>query len=387
MEDDSLTRCLFDPIEVGTVRLPHRIVMAPMARFRCGEDGVPADYVAEYYAQRATAGLILAEPVYTIPSGRIALLAGGMINANQRAAWKAVAAGVHQRGGRIFQQIIHGGRVSHPELHPENSQPIAPSAVPADDQVRVKGGPVAAVQPRAMGAIDIREVIESFATATADAAHAGFDGVELHAGNGYLPCQFLSSNTNIRTDAYGGSAANRCRFVIEALEAMSAVRGPEFVGVKVSPGFSHHDEYDEDPQTTYAVLTQALSGLNLAYVHVQIPIDIQLPAGVQPPMEFDPVRLVREHYTGVLLAGGNLDRYSAARMIAEDRADVAVFGRRFIANPDLPERIRDNAEENAWDIDTLHSPGPRGYIDYPARSAATAPTGAVPKRVADGGMP
>jgi len=321
--------------------------------------------VAEYYAQRASAALILGESVYTMPSGRIAALAGGLCTAEQRTAWAAVADAVHQRGGRIFLQIIHGGRVSHPALQPDNAQPIAPSAVLADDQVRLASGPVAAVQPRAMETREIQVVIENFAAGTARAAEAGFDGVELHAGNGYLPCQFLSSNTNRRSDAYGGSAANRCRFVIETLEAMAAVAGPRFVGVKISPGFSHHDEYDDNPQETYTVLAQSLNHLQLAYAHVQIPIDITQPEGAVIPMAFDPVDLVRAHYRGVLLAGGNLDRYSAAQMIADGRADVAVFGRRFIANPDLPERIRDGAGENPWRIDTLHTSGPEGYIDYP----------------------
>ena len=372
MTHDSALGCLFEPIDVGSLHLPHRIAMAPMTRFRCDEYGVPAGYVGEYYAQRASAALILGESVYTIRSGRIAPLAGGLCNAEQRAAWSGVAAAVHARGGRMFLQIIHGGRVSHPGLQPGNSQPIAPSAVLADDKVQLSSGFVPAVRPRAMEPNDIHAVIASFATATGYAAEAGFDGVELHAGNGYLPSQFLSSNTNLRTDEYGSSAANRCRFVLESLEAMCAVRGPQFVGVKISPGFCHHDERDEKPEETYTLLARSLSGLKLAYTHVQIPLDILQPAGTNFPMDFDPVALVRPHYKGVLLAGGNLDRYSAADMISDGRADVAIFGRRFIANPDLPERMRCGAEENAWDVDTLHTHGPKGFVDYPALGGTRA---------------
>ncbi len=356
---------LFRPIDVGNRQLPHRIAMAPMTRFRCREDGVPEDIIATYYAQRAGAALILGESVYTHPSGRIAPLAGGLITDAQAAAWSTVAAATHAQGGRIFLQLIHGGRVSHPQLQ-NGICPVAPSAVLADDKVRLAHGFVDPVLPRALETDEIAILIKSFSDTTRRAAECGFDGVELHAANGYLPCQFLSSNTNLRDDAYGGSVARRCRFALDTLEEMIAIRGADFVGVKISPGFRYHDANNADPQATYAYLARALSGLGLAYVHVQIPLDF-----IQPdPMSFDPVALVRRHYRGVLFAGGNLDRYTAAAMRAAGTCDVAVFGRRFIANPDLPERIRRGAAENAWDLDTLHTPGARGFIDYPALDAA-----------------
>ncbi|HVT25461.1 MAG TPA: alkene reductase [Rhizomicrobium sp.] len=369
MTDDSKLMPLFDPLKIGNLHLPHRIAMAPMTRFRCNEDGIPAPYVSEYYAQRSSAALIVCESVYTIPSGRIAPLAGGLITEPQRTAWAAVASAVHAKGGRIFLQLIHGGRVSHPLLQPGGVQPIAPSAVLADDKVRLAQGFVAPVVPRAMEISEIHEVIESFAVATRHAAEAGFDGVELHAGNGYLPCQFLSSNTNLRQDDYGGTLTNRLRFVMETLEAMCAVRSPDFVGVKISPGFRYHDARDEAPEETYTELAKALGKMDLAYTHIQIPLDFIQPEGAA----FDPVALVRNHYRGVLLAGGNLDRRSAAHMIATGAADVAVFGRRFIANPDLPERFRLGAGETELDPDTLHVPGHKGYIDYPTLRVAGEP--------------
>lgn len=355
---------LFDPIDVGSLHLPHRIAMAPMARYRCREDGIPEDIVRFYYEQRASAALIVCESVYCHPTGRIAPLLGGLYTDAQVTAWAAVAAAVHAQGGRMFIQLMHGGRVSHPDVQPNGATPMAPSAIKARDQVRLLSGLVPSVTPRPMTRADIHLVIESYGRATRLARDAGFDGVELHAGNGYLPCQFVSSNTNRRTDAYGGSLANRCRFVLEALDAMSAVRGAEYVGVKVSPGFVYHDTHDANAEETYGYLARQLSGLGLAYVHVQIPLDF-----IQPnALSFDPVALVRTSYDGIVLAGGNFDRYSASARIASGACDVAIFGRRFIANPDLPERIRRDAEENPWDAATLHTPGAAGYVDYPRLS-------------------
>lgn len=352
---------LFQPIDVGPFRLPHRIAMAPMARYRCGEDGVPTPMVQQYYEQRASAALIIGETVYCHPTGRIAPLVGGLYTDEQVAAWGRIASAVHAKGGRMFIQLMHGGRVSHPGVQPGSALPMAPSAVRANDQVRLASGFVPSVTPRPMSHDDIATVLQSYRRATRRAFEAGFDGVELHAGNGYLPCQFLSSNTNQRTDDYGGSVPNRCRFVLEVIEAMLAPRGPNCIGVKISPGFVYHDTRDDDPEETYAYLVRQLNDKGLAYVHVQIPLDFIQPEATA----FDPVALVRRNYHGTVLAGGNLDRQSAAAMIRSGLCDVAIFGRRFIANPDLPERIRRNLGENELDLETLHVPGPRGYIDYP----------------------
>lgn len=360
-EDDRLLS-LFEPVEVGQMCLPNRIVMSPMTRYRADEHGVPDDFNVDYYGQRASAGLVVSESNYTEPTGRLAPLATGLYTPAQVRAWRRVTHAVHAAGGRMFSQLVHCGRVSHPALQPDNALPVAPSAVRQHDQVRLSQGKVDPVTPRALQKQEIQSIVDGFATAVQSAVEAGFDGVELHAGSGFLHHQFLSTNSNLRNDCYGGTAANRCRMVIETIEAMAAVNGPGYVGIKIAPTFTYHDMHDANPEETYSTLCAALSGRDLAYVHVQIPPRF-LRSG---QTNLDGVGLARKHYDGIIMAAGEFDRYSAASSIQTGLCDLVAFGRRYIANPDLVERFRFGLEENHWDETTFYSPGPRGFVDYPA---------------------
>jgi N-ethylmaleimide reductase len=339
--------------------------MAPMVRYRGNHDGTASDLIAEYFAQRASAGLIVCEGGYVHPSGRLAPQAGGIVTSAQIESWRKVTDAVHAKGGRIFLQLIHSGRHSHPLLQEDGGAPWAPSAVqPKDDLVRAHTDAFETTPPpRAISGNEIGMLIGCYAAATANAAEAGFDGVELHAGNGYLPHQFLASNTNLRTDRYGGSLANRCRFVLEALESMVAVKGAEFVGLKVSPVTTHHDTQDADPAETYTYLYPQLKSLGpLAYLTVQSTMNFVQP---EPPL-FDVFLHARPLYHGTLFAAANMDRYAGEGVIASGTADAAVYGRRFVANPDLVERFRAGAQENIMNWATASTGGAAyGYTDYP----------------------
>jgi N-ethylmaleimide reductase len=361
---------------VGDLTLPNRMLMSPMTRFRVTESGIPTELNIIYYGQRASAGLIVSEGTYAAPWGRLTPRTAGLHNAEQVAAWRTVTDAVHAEGGRMFVQLCHGGRVSHPALQPDNAQPVAPSAIAKDGQVRITEDEVEGVQkvdapvPRALELHEIKKIIDEFARATELAVGAGFDGVELHAGSGLLHQQFLTPLANTRTDAYGGSAHNRCRFVLETLEAMAAVRGAARVGIKIAPNFAYNgtDMAFGDIVETYSLIGRELTRLNLGYLHVQYP-----PWGLYfGPEDFNPIDFMRGHYEGTLVGAGEFDRDSAEAMLAAGRCDLIAFGRRFIANPDLPERIRLNAQENGWDEDTLYGPSPHGFIDYPTLSEAGA---------------
>lgn len=360
--EDSRLFCMFEPLEVGGMRLPNRIVMSPMTRYRADELGIPDDFNAEYYRQRASAGLIVSESNYTEPTGRLAPLATGLYSRAQVRAWRRVTRAVHAAGGRMFCQLVHCGRVSHPVLQPGNALPVAPSAIRQRDQVRLSHGKVDPVTPRALDKRGIQAIVDGFARAVQRAVEAGFDGVELHAGSGFLHHQFLSTNSNLRTDSYGGPPVNRCRMVIETIEAMAAVDGPGYVGVKIAPTFTYHDMHDAHPEDTYSTLCAALSKRDLAYVHVQVPPRF-LRSG---ETNLDGVGLTRKHYDGIVMAAGEFDRYSAASSVQAGLCDLVAFGRRYIANPDLADRFRLGLEENEWDEGTFYSPGPRGFTDYPA---------------------
>lgn len=348
-------------MRVGHMQVPNRIVMSPMTRYRGNESGVPDPCNTLYYQQRASAGFIVGESNYTEPAGRIAPLATGLYTSEQVAAWQVIVRGVHAAGGQIFTQLVHSGRVSHPLIQPAGAVPVAPSAIRQSDQVRLRSGKVDPVTPRALTTVEIQCIITGFAGAVQRAVEAGFDGVELHAGSGFLHNQFLSSNSNARGDGYGGAATNRCRFVMETLGAMTAVNGPEYVGIKIAPTFSYHDMHDSDPVETYGYLCRQISGMGLAYVHVQIP-----PRFLQSERrDIDVLELVRSNYDGVVMTAGDFDRHSAAAAIRDHRCDLVAFGRRYIANPDLVERFRVDCDENQLDEATLYTPGPKGFIDYP----------------------
>ena len=348
---------LFTPVRVGGLELPNRLVMAPMTRSRADDDGVPRDLVATYYAQRASAGLIVSEGVYPTAMGKGYLRTPGIASDAQAAAWRQVTDAVHARGGRIFMQLMHCGRISHPSLLPGGALPVAPSALKPAGQAWTAGGLQDFVAPRALAVAEIAAVVEDYRMATRRALAAGFDGVELHAASGYLPEQFLASGSNRREDEYGGSAAKRVRFVLEVLAAMAAEAGGERVGIKISPEMGFNDIVDAAPQETYTTLVEQLRGLKLAYLHVAL-------FGAKT----DYHALLRPRFDGAYLVGGGLDQAAAEALLAEGKADAAVFGTAFLANPDLPERFRRRMALNVADKATFYTPGAQGYTDYPSLS-------------------
>jgi N-ethylmaleimide reductase len=345
---------LFEPLSLGALTLPNRIVMAPMTRSRANAEGVVGELTATYYAQRASAGLLISEG--TVPSalGKGYVRIPGIYTPEQIAGWKLVTDAVHAAGGRIFCQIMHCGRIAHPHLLPGRAQAVAPSAVTPNVKTWTDDlGMLPLEEPRALETSEIAGIIAEYRQATVNAFAAGFDGVELHAASGYLPMQFLSSSTNLRTDQYGGSAENRIRFVLEALQAMISVAGADKVAIKISPEMPFNDVTDANPIETYTALVQAIASLSLAYLHV---------AQTVPQPDYH--ALLRPLFPGLYFAGAGLTQESATALLANGKADAAVFGSAFIANPDLPARFASNTPLTAPDPSTFYTPGAQGYTDY-----------------------
>lgn len=354
---------LFTSVRVGRYTLPNRLVMAPMTRSRADDEtGVPRELVATYYAQRAGAGLIISEGVYPSATGKGYVRTPGIVDAAQVAAHKGVADAVHAKGGRIFMQLMHSGRISHPSMQPGGALPVAPSAIKPAGQSWTASGPQNYVVPRALSVKEIAGIVEDYRLATRRALEAGFDGVELHGASGYLPEQFLSSASNQRTDAYGGSIVNRARFVREVLAAMVAEAGGDRVGLKIAPEMNFNDVSDAKPKETYTYLVDQVRSLGLAYLHVAL----------FGATSVDYHALLRPRFEGAYLIGSGLDQAKAEAILREGKADAAVFGSAFLANPDLPERFRLGATLNVPDKDTFYSPGAQGYTDYPALSDAVS---------------
>jgi N-ethylmaleimide reductase len=350
---------LFSPLQLGPVELRNRIIMAPMTRSRAVDGAMPSDMVATYYAQRAGAGLIISEGVFPIPTGKGYVRTPGLVDAQQVAAWAKVTDAVHARGGRIFMQVMHCGRISHPDMQPDAALPLAPSAIKPDGQVWTDTGLQEFVTPRAASLEDIRDIVAAYGRASTLALEAGFDGVELHGAAGYLPEQFLSSGSNVRNDHYGGSVENRARFMLEVLDAMAAAVGAERVGLKISPEMNFNSIRDDNPVETYCHLVDRLADRPLAYLHVAL--------FGRPSVDYH--ALLRSRFSGHYFAGGGLDQQSASALLAAGQADAAVFGTLFIANPDLPARFARDAPLNEADRATFYSAGSEGYIDYPALDA------------------
>lgn len=360
------TTTIFEPTNIGEFSLKNRIVMAPMTRSRASVSGVPSDLAVTYYAQRASAGLIITEGTQPSPSGQGYPRTPGIHSAEQVEAWRKITDAVHAQGGRIFLQIMHTGRIAHRLNRTVERPPVAPSAVQAAGMIYTDAlGPQPHSIPRALATEEISVVIDDYRRATINALAAGFDGVELHAANGYLPMQFLSSNTNRRTDRYGGSLQNRARFVIETLEAMIDGAGsPSTIGLRVSPGNTFNDIYDANPVETHLYLTEEVSTLGLAYLHIQ-----QHPALLQAEPPLDPVRMLRPIFDGPIIATGGFDRDSANRLLGAGSADLIGFASLFIPNPDLVERFQMGVPLAEPDATTFYTPGPQGYTDYPMLDA------------------
>ncbi|MDR1076067.1 MAG: alkene reductase [Xanthomonadaceae bacterium] len=347
---------LFTPVSVGRYSLKNRMVMAPMTRSRADDvTGVPGGLMATYYGQRADAGLIVSEGTFPSAMGKGYVHTPGIDTPEQIEGWQKVADAVHAKGGRIFMQIMHVGRISHPSMLPGNALPVAPSAVRPAGQSWTSQGQQDFVEPHALTLEEVAGVIDGFRSGARNAIAAGFDGVELHSASGYLAEQFLSSGTNQRQDAYGGSVANRARFVLEALKAMADEVGSDRVGIKISPEMNFNDIRDDNPRETYTYLVDHLRDMKLAYLHVAL-------FGAKT----DYHGLLRPRFDGAYLAGGGLTQATAEAMIDAGRADAAVFGAAFIANPDLPERFRRGAALNEGDKSKFYGGGAEGYTDYPA---------------------
>lgn len=350
---------LLTPIHLGPLSLPNRVLMAPMTRSRADNDGNPTAVMAEYYAQRATAGLIITEGVVISPQGKGYPYTPGLFTHEQSSGWSTIVDAVHNAGGRIFAQLWHVGRVSHPSLQPNGALPVAPSALAAVGELYTPDGMKPFVTPRALETGEIAGIVDEFRRAAVLAKRAGFDGVELHAANGYLIDQFLRDGSNQRTDRYGGSVENRTRFLLEVVQAVSGVFGAERVGVRLSPLMSMLGMHDSTPAATFQYAASALGAFDLAYLHV-----------VETRSEAFDWSALRSAFGGRYVANGGYDHHSAAAAISAGDADLVSFGTPFIANPDLVERFRSGAELSAGDRATYYGGGARGYTDYATLAVA-----------------
>ena len=350
---------LFSPLDLGDIHLKNRMIMAPLTRSRAGESRIPNDLMAQYYAQRASAGLIITEATAISPQGYGWFGAPGIYAPDHVAGWKKTTKAVHANGGKIVLQLWHMGRVSHPDFQNGNL-PVAPSPIAADGMANTPEGKKPYVVPHELTIQEIRMIIDDYARAATQAIEAGFDGVEIHGANGYLLDQFIRDGSNQRSDEYGGSAENRIRIVKEVIEAISAAIGARKVGIRLSPNISYNGMSDSDPIATYTTLMDALNAYDLAYVHVRetLPKDGE-------KLDLWVTSTIRGVYRGNLLVNGGYDKKSATAALENNEADAVVFGVPFIANPDLVERFRIDTPLNPPDQKTLYAGGPEGYIDYP----------------------
>jgi N-ethylmaleimide reductase len=353
---------LFTPYRLDGLELKNRMVLSPMTRSRALHGNVPNPLAATYYAQRASAGLIVTEATQVSPQGVGYIRTPGMHSAAQVAGWRKVTDAVHKAGGRIFAQLWHVGRVSHPDFH-GGALPVAPSALPVEGEAFTHNGKVKIETPRALELNELPGIVAQFRAAAENAKAAGFDGVELHGANGYLLDQFLRDGANRRTDAYGGGIENRVRFPLEVTDAVISVWGPERVGYKLSPHFAGYSMSDAHPVETFSHLVKELARRKVGYIHVGEAIagPMAAPAGT---VRVTPI--LRGLFGGAVMVNGGYDARSANAAIARGEADLVAFGVPFLANPDLPARYRNDGPLNAADPATFYAGEEKGYIDYPA---------------------
>ena len=353
---------LFQPFTLGAIKLTNRIVMAPLTRSRASAGDVQTEMNAEYYAQRATAGLIISEATNISQQGKGYAFTPGIYTNEQISGWKLVTDAVHKNGGHIYCQLWHVGRISHPSLQQNNELPVSASAVKPDVKAFTETGMQDCVTPRALELIEMPEVIEQYRHAAKCAKEAGFDGVEIHAANGYLLQQFLGEKTNKRNDIYGGSIQNRSRLTIEVTKAVVGIWGSDRVGIRLSPVTPANDMHEENPMELYLYLAEQLNPLNLVYVHY-----VEGATGgardIQPDFDFNKLR--RAHKT-VYMANNGYDLNLALKKREKDEADLICIGRPFIANPDLVKRLENDKPLASLDPVTLYGGGSHGYTDYPA---------------------
>lgn len=352
---------LFRPLLVGDLTLRNRILMAPLTRARAS-DRVPNEMMAQYYTQRASAGLIISEATAISAQGYGWHNAPAIYADEHIAGWKNVTDQVHAAGGRIFVQLWHMGRLSHPDYHDGNPT-VAPSAVVAPGEAHVPSGKKPFTVPHELTTEEIAATVADYAAATVRARDAGFDGVEIHGANGYLIDEFLRTATNKRTDDYGGSIPNRLRFLLEVVTAVTKAWSPQRTGLRLSPTMNGYGMEDEDPAALFEHAAKALSPSGLAYLHTAESIR---PGRIYNPDAERITPIIRQHYDGVLVTNGGYDKQTATAAIEAGEADAIAFGQPFIANPDLPERFRQNAPLNQPEVATYYSPGSEGYVDYPA---------------------
>ncbi len=356
------TADLFQPVSMGPITLANRIVMAPLTRSRAGAGGVPDAMNAIYYAQRASAGLIVSEATNISPQGRGYALTPGIFTDAQVAGWRLATDAVHARGGHIVCQLWHVGRISHPDLQIGNVLPVAPSAIRPNGKAFTEAGLQPIPRPRALATSEMPGIVADYDHAANCAKRAGFDGVEIHAANGYLIDQFLRTGTNHRTDAYGGSAENRNRLLVEVAEAVVGVWGADRVGVRFGPTSGANDIHDDDPQTTFGVAVWHMDRLGLAYIHL-IEGETQGPRDSIPGFDYGELRRA---FRGLTMNNNGLDLQMAIRARHANTADLLCFGRPYLANPDLVERFRTGAPlapeapKDVWYGGREH-----GYTDYP----------------------
>ena len=352
----------FQPLQLGAITVPNRVFMAPLTRNRAAPGRLPAPLATEYYRQRAGAGLIITEASQISPMGQGYLDTPGIYSDAQVEAWKPVTKAVHEAGGRIAIQLWHVGRISHSSLLPEGAAPVAPSAIQARTKVFTSDGFVDASMPRALTPDDIQATVADYAHAARQAMKAGFDLVEIHAANGYLIDQFLRDGTNIRTDEYGGSLENRTRFLKEVVTAVTGAIGADRTGIRLSPAGAYQDAVDSDPVATFSAATDILNGFGLAYLHV-----IETMPGAPMAANAEAVNAaVRAHWDGVYVINGGFTPDSGHAAIASGHSDAIAYGKPYIANPDLAERIKAGAELNTPNPKTFYGGGAEGYTDYPA---------------------
>jgi N-ethylmaleimide reductase len=358
---------LFEPYQLGPITLANRAVMAPLTRNRAVAGLVPNPLAIEYYGQRASAGLLISEATQISQQGQGYQDTPGIYSKEQIAGWRKVTDRVHDRGGRIFLQLWHVGRISHVSLQPNGGAPVAPSAIPAKTKTFVGGTFTDVSAPRALELSEIPGIIDGFRQGAANAIEAGFDGVEIHGANGYLLDQFAKDGTNKRTDAYGGSIENRAKLMLEVSKAVSAEVGAEKTGIRISPVTPANDVSDSNPQPLFDYIVDGLNALNLVYIHV-------IEGATGGPRDIAPFDYgsLRKRFKGAYMANNAYDLALANKVLESGAADLIAFGKLFISNPDLVERLKAGAPLNDFDKSTFYGGGAKGYTDYPTLKAAQA---------------
>ncbi|ALT77402.1 alkene reductase [Paucibacter sp. KCTC 42545] len=348
---------LFSSLQAGALTLPNRMLMAPLTRTRADAGHMPNALMAEYYAQRASAGLVITECTMVAPGTSAFNAEPGIYSQEQIEAWKQVTAAVHAKGGRIFMQIWHAGRAAHPAMN-DGHENVSSSAISIDGEVHTPQGKLPNALPRELRLDEIPALVAAYAQGARNAIAAGFDGVEVHGANGYLIDQFLRDGANKRTDAYGGSLENRARFLFEVLDAVTAAIGADRVGLRLSPLNSYNSMIDSDPVALISFLAERLNSYKLAYLHVMRSDFFQAQKG-------DVMSPARAHYKGLLVGNMGYGLEESQQALAAGQLDAVAFGTGFLANPDLPARFKAGAALNAPDASTFYTPGAKGYTDYP----------------------